>query len=232
MTMTPKYDKDALLALHAQGLSLRQISRQTGISRSTIDRYVHDAGQGRPRAKSLTKVGDDGQTLKWCSECKIYKPANEKNFVPHKRGYAGFYSTCRDCKHAKDAARFARVKEADALRGKLWRAELRREVISYYSAGTYSCSCCGESHIEFLVIDHIDGAGNNHRRSINRSGLGFYRWLRANGYPSVFRVLCHNCNAAFGLYGTCPHQAEKSDTAEMAWVPTGRAGRAQEAAPF
>jgi transcriptional regulator with XRE-family HTH domain len=226
----PKYDKDALLVLHAQGLSPRQISRQTGISRSTIDRYVRNAGQSRPRAKSLTKVSEDGQTLKLCSECKIYKPAKDEYFAPHKRGYGGFYSTCRDCKHAKDAARVARVKEADALRGKLWRAELRREVIGRYSAGTYSCSCCGESHIEFLVIDHINGAGNNHRRSINRSGLGFYRWLRANAYPPGFRVLCHNCNAAFGLYGACPHQTEKLDTAEMAWVPTGREDHAQEAA--
>ena len=68
----PKYDKDALLVLHAQGLSPRQISRQTGIPRSTIDRYVRDAGQSRPRAKSLTKVSEDGQTLKLCSECKRY----------------------------------------------------------------------------------------------------------------------------------------------------------------
>ncbi len=60
--------------------------------------------------------------------------------------------------------------EADARRDKLWRAELRRGVIDHDSAGTYACSCCGESHLEFLVIDHIDGAVNNHRRSINRSG--------------------------------------------------------------
>jgi hypothetical protein len=126
-------------------------------------------------------------------------------------------------------SRFTRTKETDARRGKLWRAELKREVIGHYSAGTYACSCCGEFHIEFLVIDHIEGAGNNHRRSINRSGLGFYRWLRANNYPSGFRVLCHNCNVAYGLYGRCPHQAEKPDTAELAWGPTGRTGRAQEA---
>ncbi len=121
--------------------------------------------------------------------------------------------------------------EADARRDKLWRAEPKRDVIDHESAGTYACSCCGESHLGFLVMDHIDGAVNNHRRSMNRSGLGFYRWLRANGYPPGFRMLCHNCHAAFGLHGACPHQAEKPVTAEMAWVPTGGAGRAQEAAP-
>jgi hypothetical protein len=63
--------------------------------------------------------------------------------------------------------------EADARRDKLWRAEPKRDVIDHESAGTYACSCCGESHLGFLVMDHIDGAVNNHRRSMNRSGLGF-----------------------------------------------------------
>ena len=60
--------------------------------------------------------------------------------------------------------------EADARRDKLWRAELRRDVIDHYSAGTYACSCCGESHLEFLVIDHIDGAVNNHRCRVKAQG--------------------------------------------------------------
>jgi hypothetical protein len=30
--------------------------------------------------------------------------------------------------------------------------------------------------------------------------------LITNGFPSGFRTLCHNCNMAKGLYGTCPHE--------------------------
>ena len=37
------------------------------------------------------------------------------------------------------------------------------------------------------------------------AGLQFYRWLKKNKYPKAFRVLCHNCNVSYGLYGYCPH---------------------------
>jgi hypothetical protein len=33
-----------------------------------------------------------------------------------------------------------------------------------------------------------------------------YVWLRDNGWPEGYRVLCHNCNSARGLYGYCPHE--------------------------
>lgn len=68
------------------------------------------------------------------------------------------------------------------------------------------CACCGESRIEFLAVDHIGGAGNEHRRNVKaRSGQNLYNWLKSNGYPPGFRVLCHNCNMALGFYGYCPH---------------------------
>jgi hypothetical protein len=35
-------------------------------------------------------------------------------------------------------------------------------------------------------------------------------WLKRNGYPKGFRVLCHNCNSARGLYGYCPHKRRKT----------------------
>lgn len=75
-----------------------------------------------------------------------------------------------------------------------------------------ACSCCGEKRYEFLAIDHIDGSGGAHRRALfgrNAGGAAFYRWLRVNGYPAGFRVLCHNCNMAIGLYHVCPHEVER-----------------------
>jgi hypothetical protein len=63
--------------------------------------------------------------------------------------------------------------------------------------------------MEFLAIDHIDGGGEKHRRTISDGkrlcGLSFYLWLKRNNWPSGFRVLCHNCNFSFGAYGYCPH---------------------------
>ncbi len=89
-----------------------------------------------------------------------------------------------------------------------WRRDVKTEVMEHY--GTI-CACCGESHLEFLNIDHINGGGNKHRKEIGRkkAGSSFYHWLKQNGYPEGFRVLCYNCNCSIGHFGYCPHQKGK-----------------------
>ena len=37
-------------------------------------------------------------------------------------------------------------------------------------------------------------------------GKTFYSYLRNKGWPTGYRVLCHNCNMSLGFYGHCPHQ--------------------------
>lgn len=80
--------------------------------------------------------------------------------------------------------------------------KLKLEVLTYYSNGTPKCVCCGESHIEFLTIDHINGDGNKQRMEIagNRrfSGSVFYQWLKSNNYPEGYQILCSNCNMGKG----------------------------------
>ena len=83
----------------------------------------------------------------------------------------------------------------------------RDEALRAYGA---VCACCGEGRREFLTIDHIAGNGAAHRRALwgdSRKGSGspFYGWLKRQGYPEGFRVLCQNCNCAMGYYGYCPH---------------------------
>lgn len=82
------------------------------------------------------------------------------------------------------------------------------KVLIYYSQNPPTCNCCGESHIEFLEIDHIGGEGNKHRKSLKlvSGGVIFYRWIIRNNYPPLFRVLCSNCNKALGNFGYCPHK--------------------------
>src|SRR5690348_1104353 len=72
--------------------------------------------------------------------------------------------------------------------------------------GGYRCACpgCSETIEAFLSLDHIHNDGAAHRKVINRRKL--YVWLRNEGYPAGFQVLCMNCN--FGKArngGTCPH---------------------------
>jgi hypothetical protein len=87
------------------------------------------------------------------------------------------------------------------------RYKLRMEVLNAYGA---QCQCCGEDQEEFLCIDHVDGGGRNHRKEIG-TGDSVYRWLRQEGYPPGYQVLCHNCNFALGLRGYCPHQTKEGE---------------------
>lgn len=80
------------------------------------------------------------------------------------------------------------------------RQRLRFEIITHYGG---KCDCCGESAIEFLAVDHVNGGGNRQKKEIGCSGL--YCWLKRNGFPKGFRVLCHNCNQSLAAYGYCPH---------------------------
>jgi len=92
----------------------------------------------------------------------------------------------------------------------------RRRRFKEYILNQYGgrCACCGETHLEFLCIDHIGGGGNKHRKhlaktirqSLAHGGVPFYRWLKHNRFPLGFRVLCHNCNQALGHYNYCPHR--------------------------
>jgi hypothetical protein len=87
----------------------------------------------------------------------------------------------------------------------------RLECIEHYGN---KCDCCGEEHIQFLAIDHIDGNGNAHRKELRTKHLTIYEYLIKNNYPEGFRVLCHNCNASIGFYGYCPHQVERGELTE------------------
>jgi hypothetical protein len=85
-------------------------------------------------------------------------------------------------------------------------------VLTHYSGNPPKCACCGETHVEFLSIDHINGGGERHRKSLNKqSGSPFYIWLIKNDFPEGYRVLCLNCNTSLGVYGYCPHQREKQN---------------------
>ena len=66
---------------------------------------------------------------------------------------------------------------------------LKRYVIGHYSNGTNSCAFCSFDDMRALSIDHINGGGLKHIRSVHN----LYNWLIKNNYPLGFRVLCMNC---------------------------------------
>lgn len=72
---------------------------------------------------------------------------------------------------------------------------LKTLVFSHYSGnGIPKCANCKERRLVCLTIDHINGGGEAHRKRIGKSGgYSFYAWLRDNGYPPEYQVLCMNC---------------------------------------
>jgi hypothetical protein len=133
---------------------------------------------------------------KQCDDCRAYVLARYHGVSDETRIHrSSVYRTW--AKHNPDAL---------AARDARYRNRLRQAILSHY--GT-ACECCGEDNPSFLTLDHIDGDGNTHRRSLfsgkNVSGNAFYQKIRSLGFPPGLQTLCWNCNMAKAHYGTCPH---------------------------
>jgi len=85
--------------------------------------------------------------------------------------------------------------KADAVRtGKVLRRKQRMAVLWYYSGGAMTCVRCGFPDIRALVLDHINGGGTEHRRTM-KAGTNVWLWLARHGFPPGYQILCANCNA-------------------------------------
>lgn len=124
-----------------------------------------------------------------CPRCKDDLPITA--FGPNKQRVSGRNSYCVPCAR---------------LSGKDVRFRQRLKALQHYSGPVPKCACCGESNLEFLCFDHINGGGRKHIATIPSRNLG--KWLAANEYPDGFRVLCHNCNMSLGFHGYCPHTSQ------------------------
>lgn len=148
------------------------------------------------------------EALKLCEKCRAVKSVTE--FFKAKLAADGCQRWCKACQRDSVVAywktpRFKQLKRSSSARHRL---RLKFDVAAHYSSGPPVCACrgCGVSDIEFLSIDHIAGGGTKHRKETKIVGTGMYRWLKLNGFPAGYRILCHNCNQARGHYGYCPHE--------------------------
>jgi hypothetical protein len=173
------------------------------------------------------------ERTKECTKCRISKPVSE--FYNNAARPDGKMSNCKECKKAydrenrgKQSSRHREWKARNKEQQKAYRAEYRPRALELRElnrekvraqANAWNrrmqdaaidayggfCACCGETERTFLQIDHVNDDGAEHRRMIKGARLA--PWLRKNGYPEGFRVLCANCN--FGRHingGACPHE--------------------------
>jgi len=102
------------------------------------------------------------------------------------------------------AKRYAEHKQECLQESANTRQRYRDDAFNTY--GGYICVCCGETIPKFLTIDHINGITSQDRKA-PRAGWVFYQWLRKQGYPFGYQVLCFNCNLGRARnQGICPHK--------------------------
>lgn len=150
-----------------------------------------------PKPTDWSKV-----TERTCTKCKRTLPIEEYYWA---RGAP--FSWCKEC----EKKRVSKWQENNREKAREYRntstKRLRDQVLEAYGG---KCKCCGEAEPVFLVVDHINNDGAEHRKQLG--GKMFYVWLRQNVFPKDnFQLLCWNCNMAKSLLGFCPHQKEEHD---------------------
>lgn len=136
-----------------------------------------------------------------CSRCGVVSPWTAEFFGKRAsiRSKSKLQPVCKPCL-AADARKS----------GPGYRLRLKTDVLSAYGNGRLACVCCGETHIEFLTLDHARGRGHGARERARIYQTTLFTKLRREGYPAgEYRTLCFNCNWAYGQHGTCPHQKTK-----------------------
>jgi len=163
---------------------------------------------------------------KYCTKCGETKPLDA--FSKDKTRHDGLRPYCKECdkiyylrmgrervknwiKQNPEKAKASRKKgyiknhEKILQRAKEKRTKLKLEAYNAY--GGAICACCGETNFGFLTIDHINGVTSKERKTQMSHGWNICYWLKNQGYPSGFQVLCFNCNLGRAMNnGICPHK--------------------------
>jgi hypothetical protein len=127
-----------------------------------------------------------GQEMGLLNYKQRYYRSHKKEYREYKRAW---------CKANPEAAREIRHKEYlhNIERYRAQKQKLKMKVLKHYGGDPPKCARCGIKDPRVLTIDHINGGGNRQRKDLHAWGHRFYYWLKRNGYPSGFQVLCMNC---------------------------------------
>ena len=176
-----------LSVLNAYGGARCVCCGETLVNGLTVD---HVEGDGAEWRRGHNRAGGNA----------LYRWLRKANYPP------GFQVLCGTCNQAKGIRNYCPHRDATP-RSSSYYAVSKLATLKAY--GGARCACCGETLIQGLTIDHVNGDGAIHRREVIKPGSSaLYQWLRNHGYPAGFQVLCFTCNMAKGTGDHCPHQDE------------------------
>ena len=175
----------------------------------------HLLGQGCPKCTKLLflaqRRGFTAEEYKKILDsdtryCKVHGVQSLREYYIHEYDGRTLYQ-CKECVKKTVISNPNYLSEQSKAKARDVSRVIRQEVLEHYSNGKMCCAICGESHYEFLVLDHINGGGSKHRRE--QQGRCYWRNFKKSGWPDGFRILCHNCNMSRGCYGYSPYERER-----------------------
>ena len=144
--------------------------------------------------------------LKWCRRCACAKPLSD--FYINRSRKKQTTSMCKSCNKEHVRKQWKLYPQRFLKNSRNTARRLKVDILRRYSNGVPSCVCCGETDLGILCLDHLNGDGREHRRSIE--GKSLYAWIRRHDYPAMFQVLCSNCNTSKALGPSCKINHKKS----------------------
>lgn len=149
--------------------------------------------------------------------CKVHGTQSIDQYRIELRS-SGLYYRCIKCKREISTRYRINHREKCRVGYKVHNRALRLEVLRGYSP-QLCCTICGESHYEFLALDHINGGGCMDRASrTSKSRHKFLSDLKRQGFPEGFRVLCHNCNLKHGCRSYYRGSGRRKPDSELSQV--------------
>jgi hypothetical protein len=153
------------------------------------------------KANNICTICFKNQTVK-TTKCKECLEAQNKRAMTleHKRMDNNLCRECgnpdlvteRLCLSCRDTKRLGKHE---------YTISLRLKCVEAYGG---KCNCCGCVYHEYLILDHVDGGGKEHRKTENGS-RAIYLWAKRNNYPPLLQLLCANCHLAKHRHLSCPH---------------------------
>lgn len=151
-------------------------------------------GDDRLACLSINHINGGGSVHKRDIKSNIYVWLKNQGYPK------GYQVLCMNCQQIKKNENHECVRprlsigEAEVQRSERSYQKIQVEVFSHYSEGDPRCTICGNIDLRVLSIDHINGGGYAHLKEIGiHGGTNFYLWLKKQGYPSGYQVLCMNC---------------------------------------